>query len=165
MKIVKSLKRFSRVDMETVGKVDMNQSIEDAIEILSIPGTENVAFIKDIREIPLVKCSPGEINQCLLPILKNSLDAVTNDGKINISTSFSKTKNHITVQIVDNGKGMSKEVMRQAFNPFFTTKPVGSGTGVGLSLTERIIKRYGGTINILSTEGEGTTITITLPVS
>jgi signal transduction histidine kinase len=59
---------------------------------------------------------------------------------------------------------MSPEVLRQALNPFFTTKPVGSGTGTGLSLTERIIKRHGGMINISSKEGEGTTVTMTLPV-
>ena len=59
---------------------------------------------------------------------------------------------------------MSPEVLRQALNPFFTTKPVGSGTGIGLSLTERIIKRHGGMIDISSKEGEGTTVTMTLPV-
>jgi signal transduction histidine kinase len=60
---------------------------------------------------------------------------------------------------------MSPEVLRQAFNPFFTTKPVGSGTGVGLSLTERIIRRYGGVIQLESTAGRGTTATIKLPIS
>ena len=60
---------------------------------------------------------------------------------------------------------MSPEVLRQAQNPFFTTKAVGTGTGVGLSLTERIIKRHGGDLNISSKEGEGTTVAITLPVA
>ena len=79
-------------------------------------------------------------------------------------TSYSEREDQIIIQIVDNGKGMSPEVLRQALNPFFTTKPVGSGTGTGLSLTERIIKRHGGMINISSKEGEGTTVTMTLPV-
>jgi signal transduction histidine kinase len=80
-------------------------------------------------------------------------------------TSYNEDKDQTIVRIVDNGKGMSPEVVRQALNPFFTTKAVGSGTGVGLSLTERIIKRHGGMINISSKEGEGTTATITLPVA
>jgi signal transduction histidine kinase len=79
-------------------------------------------------------------------------------------TSCSEREDQIIIQIVDNGKGMSPEVLRQALNPFFTTKPVGSGTGIGLSLTERIIKRHGGMIDISSKEGEGTTVTMTLPV-
>jgi len=79
-------------------------------------------------------------------------------------TSYSEREDQIIIQIVDNGKGMSPEVLRQALNPFFTTKPVGSGTGIGLSLTERIIKRHGGMIDISSKEGEGTTVTMTLPV-
>ncbi len=78
--------------------------------------------------------------------------------------SYNEDENQSIVCIVDNGKGMSPEVLRQALNPFFTTKPVGSGTGTGLSLTERIIKRHGGMINISSKEGEGTTVTMTLPV-
>ena len=79
-------------------------------------------------------------------------------------TSYSEREDQIIIQIVDNGKGMSPEVLRQALNPFFTTKPVGSGTGIGLSLTERIIKRHGGMIDISSKEGKGTTVTMTLPV-
>ncbi len=79
-------------------------------------------------------------------------------------TSYNEKGNQIIIRIVDNGRGMSPEVVRQALNPFFTTKTVGSGTGIGLSLTERIIKRHGGMINISSKEGEGTTVTMTLPV-
>ena len=164
MKIVNSLKSFSRVDMETVGKIDINQSTEDAIEIISTQDTKDVEFIKEFREVPLMECSPNEINQCLLHILKNALDAIDQKGTIKITTSCNEKEDQIIVWINDNGKGMSPEVQRQALNPFFTTRPVGTGTGVGLSLTERIIKRHGGKINISSKEGEGTTVTMTLPV-
>ncbi len=164
MKIVKSLRSFSRLDMETVGKIDINQSIEDVVEILSTQDAKDVELIKALQEVPLVKCSPNEINQCLLHILKNALDAVDHNGIIKMITSYNEDEDQIIIRIVDNGKGMSPEVVRQALNPFFTTKAVGSGTGVGLSLTEGIIKRHGGMINISSKEGEGTTVTMTLPV-
>ncbi len=160
MKIVNNLKRFSRVDMETSGKVDINQSVEDAVEILCTPDTEGMEFIKELREIPVMECSPNEINQCLLHALKNAVDAVDNNGKIRITTSYDESEDQIMVRIIDNGKGMSPEVLRQTFNLFFTTKAPGSGTGIGLSLTERIIKRHGGKINISSKEGEGTTVTM-----
>jgi len=164
MKIVSSLRSFSRLDMETVGKIDINQSIEDAVEVLSTQDAKDVEFVREFQEVPLIECSPNEINQCLLHILKNALDAVDHKGIIKMMTSYNEDKDQTIVRIVDTGKGMSPEVVRQALNPFFTTKAVGSGTGVGLSLTEGIIKRHGGMINISSKEGEGTTVTITLPV-
>jgi signal transduction histidine kinase len=89
---------------------------------------------------------------------------VDHKGIIKMMTSCNEKGNQIIIRIVDNGSGMSPEMVRQALNPFFTTKPVGSGTGIGLSLTERIIKRHGGMINVSSKEGEGTTVTMTLPV-
>jgi C4-dicarboxylate-specific signal transduction histidine kinase len=164
MKIVKSLRSFSRLDMETVGKIDINQSIEDAVEILSTQDAKDVEFVREFQEVPLTKCSPNEINQCLLHVLKNALDAVDHKGIIRMMTLCNEKGNQIIIRIADNGSGMSPEMVRQALNPFFTTKPVGSGTGIGLSLTERIIKRHGGMINVSSKEGEGTTVTMTLPV-
>lgn len=164
MKIVNSLRSFSRLDMETVGKIDINQSIEDAMEILSTQDAKDIELVREFQEVPLVECSPNDINQCLLHILKNALDAIDNNGIVKMITSYNEEEDQIIIRIVDNGKGMSPEVLRQVLNPFFTTKAVGSGTGVGLSLTERIIKRHGGMIDISSKEGEGTTVTMTLPV-
>ena len=164
MKIVNSLKSFSRVDMETVGRIDINQSIEEAVELLSTQDEKNVEFVREFREVPLMECSSSEINQCLLHILKNALDALDHKGTVKIMTSYDEKEDQVITRIVDNGKGMPPDVLRQALNPFFTTKPVGSGTGVGLSMTERIIKRHGGKINISSKEGEGTAVTMTLPV-
>lgn len=163
-KIVNSLKNFSRLDMELVGKIDINQSIESAVEILSTQDTKNVEFIREFGQVPLIECSSNEINRCLLNVLKNAIDAVESHGIIKLSTSYDEKKDRIVIEIVDNGHGMSPEVARQVFNPFFTTKPVGSGTGIGLSLTERIIKEHGGTIDISSKDGEGTTVTMILPV-
>jgi len=162
MRIVNSLKGFSRVDMETVGKLDINKGIEEAIGIMSTRDTKDVEFIRELREVPLLECSPKEINQCLLHILKNAVDAIDKRGTIKIETSYDEKKDEVSIRIIDNGKGMSPEVLRQAQNPFFTTKAVGSGTGIGLSLTERIIKRHDGSMNISSKENEGTTVTMNL---
>ena len=165
MRIVNSLKSFSRVDMETVGKIDINQSIKEAVEILNTQESKDVEFVKEFQEVPPMECFSTEINQCLLHIIRNALDALDHKGTVKITTSYNEKKDHVITRINDNGKGMSAEIMRQAMNPFFTTKPVGSGTGVGLSLTERILKRHGGDLNIYSKEGEGTTVTMTLPVA
>ena len=164
MKIVNNLKGFSRVNMETFGKIDINKSIEEVLEIISLQDIKDVEFIREFGEVPLMDCSPKEINQCLLHILKNALDAIDQEGTIKITTFCDEKKDEVSIRIIDNGKGMSPEVLRQAQNPFFTTKPVGSGTGIGLSLTERITKRHGGKINITSKEDEGATVTMTFSV-
>ena len=164
MKIVNSLRSLSRLDMEAVGQIDINQSLEDAVKVLAGEEVENVEFTKDFQKVPLMKCHTDEINQCLLLVLKNAVDAVDSHGTIKISTSYSEKEDQIIVEIIDNGNGMSPEVLKQAFNPFFTMKPVGSGTGVGLSIAERIVRRHGGKITLSSIEGEGTTAMMILPV-
>lgn len=167
IKIVGNLKSFSRVDMEAKGLLDINQSIEQAVEILGTQNDEggrNVQFIKEFEEIPPLECYTSEINQCLLHTINNALDAVQNNGIIKLLTSYNEKEKQIIVKIIDNGTGMSEEILKQAFSPFFTTKPVGSGTGIGLTITERIVKRHGGKIKLASKAGEGTTVTISVPV-
>jgi signal transduction histidine kinase len=167
IKIVGNLKSFSRIDMEAMGLLDINQSIEQAMEFLGAQNDEvdkNVQFIKEFEEIPPLECYTSEINQCLLHTINNALDAVHNNGIIKLLTSYDEKEKQIIVTIIDNGEGMSEETLKQAFSPFFTTKPVGSGTGIGLTITERIVRRHGGKIRITSKAGEGTTVTISVPV-
>ena len=164
MDIVNSLKRFSGIDMEPLAKIDINNNITEILKVAPNQEEKKVDIVTHLQELPLIECAPYEINQCLLQLLKNAFDAIDNEGTIKITSEWCRKDAQIVIRIVDTGRGMSPEVLRQAFNPFFTTKPVGSGTGVGLSLTERIIKRYGGMIQLESTSGRGTTATIKLPV-
>ena len=164
MDIVNSLKRFSGIDMEPLAKIDINNNITEILKVAPNQEEKKVDIVTQLQELPLIECAPYEINQCLLQLLKNAFDAIDNEGTIKITSEWCRKDAQIVIRIVDTGRGMSPEVLRQAFNPFFTTKPVGSGTGVGLSLTERIIKRYGGMIQLESTSGRGTTATIKLPV-
>ena len=165
MDIVNSLKRFSGIDMEPLAKIDINNNITEILKVAPNQDEKKVDIVTQLQELPLIECAPYEINQCLLQLLKNAFDAIDNEGTIKITSEWCRKDAKIVIRIVDSGRGMSPEVLRQAFNPFFTTKPVGSGTGVGLSLTERIIKRHGGMIRLESTEDRGTTATIKLPVS
>lgn len=167
IKIVGNLKSFSRVDMEAMGLLDINQSIEQAVDILNIQndeGDKNVQFIKEFIELPPLECYTSEMNQCLLHTINNALDAVQNKGIIKLLTAYDEKEKQIIIKIIDNGTGMSEETLKQAFVPFFTTKPVGSGTGIGLTITERIINRHKGKIKLTSKSGEGTTVTIRVPV-
>jgi len=167
IKIVGNLKSFSKVDMEAKGLLDINQSIEQAMDILNTQsdgGDKNVKFIKEFEKLPPLECYTSEINQCLLHTMNNALDAVQNSGTIRLLTSYDENEKQIIIKIIDNGTGMSEEILKRAFTPFFTTKPVGSGTGIGLTITERIVRRHGGKIHLASKSGEGTTVTISMPV-
>jgi signal transduction histidine kinase len=167
IKIVGNLKSFSRVDMEAKACLDINQSIEQAMEVLGARDDSverKVNYIKEFDDIPPYVCQASEINQCLLHIIGNARDAVQNEGTIKLITSYDNREKQIIITIIDNGTGMSEETLKKAFTPFFTTKPVGSGTGIGLTITERIVKRHGGKINLASKPGEGTTVTLSVPV-
>ncbi|MBF0101793.1 MAG: hybrid sensor histidine kinase/response regulator [Desulfobacterales bacterium] len=166
IQIVNSLRNFSRIDNEDVGKLDINKSIQEAIELLK-PSNKTIMFQTMFEAAPMLECVASEINQCLMHVIKNAIDAIDTDktGEIIIKTSViaaSDTipKNQIRIQVIDNGIGMTENVLNQAFNPFFTTKSVGSGSGIGLTITENIIKRHHGSITITSTAGKGTTVDI-----
>ncbi len=162
--IVDSLKSFSRVDMEEAAALDINNSIDEALAVL-LTAESTVRLEKKYGTLPPFECTANEIHQCLLHLFKNAIDAVEEDGLITIETSYDEEKQRLLVRIEDNGPGMSEEVLKQAFNPFFTTKPVGQGTGVGLSIAEHTIKNHKGGIDLASKEGEGATVSFWLPVA
>ncbi|MEM1167709.1 MAG: ATP-binding protein [Cyanobacteria bacterium P01_H01_bin.35] len=127
-----------------------------------------IKVIKDYSLLPFVYCSPGSLNQVFINLLSNSIDALEelekkHDKCIWIQTEqLSETK--IAIQIRDNGTGIPADIHDQIFNPFFTTKPVGQGTGLGLSVTYRIVESHGGTIDVKSEPGWGTQFSIQLPI-
>ena len=160
--IINNLENFSKCDKKTIGKIDISKSIENVIKFLS--ADENVEFACELQKVPPIECFPNDINQSLLQVIKNAVEALDNNGIIRISSLYEEENDQIVVKIIDNGNGMSPDVLEQVFKPFFTTKPVGTGTGMGLPIIEKIIKRHKGTINISSRKDLGTTVTITLPV-
>ncbi|MEO5360840.1 MAG: PAS domain S-box protein [Nitrospirota bacterium] len=162
--IVNSMKYIANLNLSDVQYIDINKRIDDIINILNIEGVRHVEFERQYAELPTVECSVSDINQCLLQVITNAIDAVDQMGKVVVTTTFSKDDGYVWIDVRDYGKGMSEKVLQKVFHPFFTTKPVGSGTGIGLTITERIIKAHGGTIDICSEEGRGTTVRMRLPV-
>ena len=162
-KIVDSLRSFSRVDRNDFCPLNVNQSVEEVIELLTSEG-RHIDFIKDLGPLPEIECIASEINQCLLHVTKNAVDAIGEKGKVIFRTRHDPHRNCIEVAITDNGPGMSEEIRHQLFNPFFTTKPVGSGTGLGLTITEQIVKKHNGQVIIDSAEGQGTMVILRIPV-
>jgi signal transduction histidine kinase len=133
----------------------------------------NVTIHEEYQEgLPLMMVIPQDLSRAVLNVMNNACYAVwnksqnaTDDYTPEISISVSSSADTLLITIADNGEGMTDEVKQRLFENFFTTKPIGQGTGLGMSITRDIIEnKHGGKISFTSTEGRGTTFTFTIPV-
>ncbi|BAY92905.1 ATPase, histidine kinase-, DNA gyrase B-, and HSP90-like domain protein [Tolypothrix sp. PCC 7601] len=172
--IVLSLRNFSRLDESEIKEVDIHSGLESTLLILQHRLQSNskrpeIILRKQYGVLPLVNCYASALNQVFMNIINNAIDALeTSDNNrqptIIIKTELTENKN-VIIRIADNGIGMSQSVQNQIFNPFFTTKPVGSGTGLGLSTSYSIVvEKHRGKLSCISALGEGTEFIIKIPV-
>ncbi|MDF0556902.1 AAA family ATPase [Kamptonema sp. UHCC 0994] len=176
-----SLRIFSRADTDRKVSANLHEGIDSTLLILKyrLKANENrpaIAAIQDYGELPPVECFPGQLNQVFMNILANAIDMfdemaktrsfdelTANPQQITIRTEA--IANQVLVRIEDNGKGMSEALQAQIFDHLFTTKGVGKGTGLGLTIARQIVvEKHGGAIEVASTLGQGTAFTIHLPV-
>ncbi|NJK65524.1 MAG: PAS domain S-box protein [Microcoleus sp. CSU_2_2] len=188
--IVQSLRNFSRHDNSEMKPVNLHDGIDSTLLILNhrLKGNGEmppIQLVKKYGNLPLVECFSGPINQVFMNILSNAIDALNdwnsgrsfpemrdNPSQIRICTevgdslghSFS-SRNFAEIRISDNGPGMSEEVKQQIFDTFFTTKPIGKGTGMGLSISYQIVvEKHQGKLDCISEIGNGTEFIIRLPI-
>lgn len=180
--IVLSLRNFSRIDEAEFKTVDIREGIDSTLLILQHrfkekPEHPQIEVIKEYGNLPLIECYPGQFNQVVMNILANAIDALEQFNTMRTLEEIKKHPNQITIRtsaidakwvqisIADNGPGMTAEVKQQIFNPFFTTKPIGKGTGMGMSISYQIItENHAGNLTCTSTVGQGTEFVIQLPV-
>jgi PAS domain S-box-containing protein len=161
--IVKDLRLFARIDEGERNEADLNAGIESTITIIHGHAHKKGVTIKpDLHTLPPVNCYPARINQVIMNLLSNAIDATPEKGTVTVRTTAEKDR--VSIQIIDTGVGIPLEMRQKIFDPFFTTKPVGQGTGLGLSISYGIVHDHGGTIEVDSTPGEGTTFTVSLPL-
>ena len=162
--LVINLRNFSRLDAARVAEVNLNDCLDQTLVIANNVLKNKVEVIKRYGEIPQVACSPSQINQVLLNMMSNAVQAIEHDqGKLLLKTETEGAWVRISIQ--DNGKGIAQEHLPKIFDPFFTTKPVGQGTGLGLSISYQIVQAHGGTIHVASVPGKGTRFIISLPLA
>lgn len=159
--IVKDLRTFSRLDESDLKTVDIHHNIDSTLNLLKSYYKDRIKIIKHYGEIPAIECYPGKLNQVIMNLLSNAIQAIPSQGEITITTMMEN--NQFVLHIKDTGTGMSEEVQHKIFEPFFTTKPVGQGTGLGLSISYKIIQDHHGTITVQSEPGNGTEFVIRLP--
>ena len=159
--LVLKLRTFSRLDEGEVKRVSIDEAIESVLTLLQHRLGTRIRVNRQFGADPEIECFPGPLNQVLMNLLANAIDAIDADGEITIATEYEEDM--LRIIIADNGKGMPETVRERIFEPFFTTKPVGQGTGLGLSISFGIIRNHGGTLDAASTEGAGTRMTVRIP--
>ncbi len=161
--IVHGLKVFSHMDESETQEVQINDCIDSTLKVVWNELKYKVEVHRSLGELETVECNTSQINQVLMNLFVNAGHAIEKKGNLWIETKMENGE--ILISVRDDGSGISKEHLKEIFNPFFTTKEVGSGTGLGLSISHGIIQKYGGTIEVESKEGEGTCFKIRLPSS
>ncbi|NEO85809.1 MAG: AAA family ATPase [Spirulina sp. SIO3F2] len=177
-----SLRTFSRKDQDHQTAFNIHDGLESTLLILKHRTKANeqrpqIQILKNYSELPEVQCFPGQLNQVFMNILANAIDAFDEANQEKTYQDIEKNPNFITIQtsvvdeqvqiqIQDNGCGMNSETVEQVFEQGFTTKGVGKGTGLGMAIAHQIItEKHNGTIECSSETGQGTTFTLTLPLT
>lgn len=163
-KIVQDLKDFSRIGPdEPMRPSDLEKGLESTLNIVWNDLKYKVRVEKHYSSLPLVECHASEVNQVLMNLLINAGQSIQERGTIALATGADEGEAWIS--ITDSGCGMPREVVQRIFEPFYTTKPIGHGTGLGLALCYSIIAKHHGRIEVSSRLGTGSTFRVVLPVS
>lgn len=161
-RIVADLKTFSSIEQGREERIDLNESIRTVCNVAGNRIQQKAELTLELSELPLLPCQPGRINDLLLAMLLNAVQAVGEHGVIRIATALEG--NQIRIDIADNGCGIPPEHLSRIYDPFFTTREVGAGTGLGLTVCRDIVRAHGGSIDVESRVGEGTTFTVRFPL-
>lgn len=164
-KIVADLKSFSAIDSPNMTLADLNTCMDSCLGIIGDLTGSRIVVTKNYGNLPKSIISPGKINQMLMAILMNSIQAIPDEGSIIIETShIPKGKGFIKIAISDTGQGISPENINRVFDPFFTTRDVGKGMGLGLTTARETARSHGGDIVIENRPEGGIACTVIIPI-
>jgi signal transduction histidine kinase len=160
--IVKNLRDFARLDESELKQADINAGVESTINIIHGQAkNQGVQIQRELAPLPELTCYPAQVNQVVLNLLANAIDACQRGGQVTVRTC--PRPDGVEIHILDTGSGIDPAVRERIFDPFFTTKPPGQGTGLGLSISYGIVQKHGGKIGFESVPGRGSHFTVFLP--
>ncbi|HEX6765424.1 MAG TPA: ATP-binding protein [Polyangiaceae bacterium] len=160
--LVVKLRTFSRLDEGERKRVNLRECIDSVLMILRHRMKDRIVVELSLGVPEELECYPGLLNQALLNLLANAIEAIVGEGKIRITTGV--VDGAFSIRVTDTGPGIPDALRQRVFEPFFTTKPIGQGTGLGLSITYSIVEKHGGSIDVECFDGGGTTMTMRLPL-
>jgi two-component system NtrC family sensor kinase len=162
--LIRDMKSFSRVDEDAPTMFDLNKEVKDTVRLATCQFGNRIRSEMDLGTLSAYTGYKQMLNRVLLNILVNSAQAIRGEGRIHVRTR--EDGGNIHVSISDTGPGMGPDIIAKVFQPGFTTKPHGEGTGLGLSMARQIVEeKHGGTIDFESEVGMGTTFHIHLPLT
>jgi two-component system NtrC family sensor kinase len=163
--LVKNLLTFSRTTPMNLQPTNVNRVIEQALRLvqhqLELTGIHVEEQLQS--DLPLVPCDGAQIEQVLLALLMNAIDAMPQGGNLWITTGSAPEIHEVRIVVRDDGAGIPAHILQRIFEPFLTTKETGKGVGLGLAISHSILERHNGAIAVQSEVGKGTTFTVTLP--
>jgi two-component system NtrC family sensor kinase len=164
--LVKNLLTFSRTAPMNVETTDLNAVMDRSVRLVQHQLEMNgIQLQLDLAtDLPHVQCDPAQIEQVVLALVMNSIDAMPRGGNLWLRTRLNDSRDEVEIQVRDDGMGIPADILPQLFEPFLTTKESGHGVGLGLAISRGIIERHNGHIEVQSEAGKGTTFTITLPL-
>jgi two-component system NtrC family sensor kinase len=164
--LVKNLLTFSRTAPMNPEPTDLNAVVDRLVRLvqhqLEMTGIQLQSDLA--QDLPRVYCDPAQMEQVLLALVMNAIDAMPRGGNLWLRTRSRGKPAEVEIQVKDDGSGIPPEILTQIFEPFLTTKETGKGVGLGLAISHSIVERHHGHIEVQSEVGKGTTITVTLPV-
>jgi signal transduction histidine kinase len=160
VRIVRALKYYSHLDQASFAEADLIEGIENTLIIFHNQLKLGIEIERDLQKIPLVQCNLDELNQVWTNIVQNAIHAMKGKGVLKISSYLEEP--FVCIEIGDNGKGIKPEILDRIWDPFFTTKDQGEGSGLGLGIVKGIIEKHKGKISVTSKPGE-TKFKIQLP--
>lgn len=161
--LVLKLRTFSRLDEGERKQVSLRECVGAVVTILGHRLRDRIALDLQLEPPDQLDCYPSLLNQALMNLLANAIDAIRGAGKITIRGGAQN--GDYVLQVIDNGSGVPAELRERVFDPFFTTKEIGKGTGLGLSITYSIVKKHGGSLELLEADGGGTIAEMRLPLA
>ena len=164
--LVKNLLTFSHTSPMNVQTTDLNTVVDRSVRLvahqLELNGVE--LHLDLPSNLPAIQCDPGQIEQVLLALIMNAIDAMPRGGNLWVSTRMGGESDELAIEVRDDGSGIPPEILPNIFEPFLTTKETGKSVGLGLAVSQNIIEGHRGRVDVHSEVGKGTTFTVTLPV-
>ncbi|QPK63901.1 response regulator [Methylomonas sp. LL1] len=161
--IIQNLNKYAQVDSADWQLVDLHECLDSTLNIFYNESNKHCTVRKEYGTLPEIACLPSQLNQVFMSLLMNAAQAIETEGNIIIRTGCNDSR--VWVDIADNGQGIAPEHLTRLFEPFFTTRAVGQGIGLGLSAAESIVRSHHGNIEVSSKLGEGSTFRVWLPIS
>jgi two-component system, NtrC family, sensor kinase len=160
--LVENLRDFTRLDRAKIAQFDINKGLHTVVYIAKSMIPNRIEVVEEYGEVPLVECNPSQLNQVFLNLINNAAQSIPGDGRITVRTR--RDGERVRIDVSDTGSGITAEVQPHIFDTYYTTKPAGEGTGLGLPIAKSIVGEHGGEITFKTEVGKGSTFSVHLPV-